>query len=457
MFECGVKRFLIHSFGCQMNALDTERIADLLCDAGWQLAASEADADLVIFNTCCVRRSAEQRAVGRIARMKPWRTQRRDRLLAVCGCIAQKESESLLLRFPFVDLVVGTRDYASLPALIESVIQNNKRVAATGNIASVRLEVTAPRRTKSVRAFVTIMYGCNNFCTYCIVPYVRGREVCRPKNEIIAEIKSLASRGVKDVILLGQNVNSYKDTSTGADFPDLLYMVNGIAGIKRIRYTTSHPKDASDKLIRAVSELGKVCENFHLPVQAGSDVVLKRMRRGYTRADYVRLIERIRSRIADATITTDLMVGFPGESDADFRDTLNLCKEVEWDAAFTFVYSPRPGTEAARWQDDVPPEVKKARIMELVHLQEAISTQKNAALKGRTIEVLVGGKSRRSPKDLAGHDRGDRTVIFPAMPGLIGKIVSVRIVRTTSHTLIAELIGERETSPDLRTPVSVGH
>ena len=434
-----VKRFIIHSFGCQMNALDSERIGDMLLAAGWEHAEKEAEADLVLFNTCCVRDSAEKRAIGRLTLLKPWKKQNPNRLLVLCGCIAQKDGADLLEKFPFLDIVIGTRDYPSLPALLERVAQTSERLAVTEHIDSQIPDIYIPRANKSLSAFVTVMYGCDNYCSYCIVPHVRGREVSREKKSIINEIRALAKSGVKETTLLGQNVNSYKDAESGADFADLLSGVNDISGIERIRFTTSHPKDVSPKLICAMANLEHVCEHFHLPAQSGADAVLNRMNRKYTRDDYLNLAARIRAEIPNVVLTTDLLVGFPGETNADFQETLKLCREVRWDAAFTFIYSVRPGTAAAEYSDNVPLEVKKERVAELIHLQEKISAEKNASLIGEILEVLVERASARNPRDLAGKDRGGRTVVFAGDAMLIGKIVPVRICRSTAHTLIGEI------------------
>ena len=446
-FVEAMKQFIIHTFGCQMNVCDSERIADLLCAAGWSHASDEEHADLVIFNTCCVRGSAEERAINRLSIMKPWRRKKPGRILALCGCIAQKDGAELLEHYPFLDLVVGTRDFHMFPSLVEEVLLTGERKSYIDHIDSSMPEIEARRQPGGVSAFVTIMYGCNNFCSYCVVPFVRGREFSRSKEDIVSEVESLVAKGVRETILLGQNVNSYKDPVSGSDFPDLLSLVNDVPGIERIRYTTSHPKDASEKLVSAVSNLSHVCENFHLPVQSGSDAVLCRMNREYTRSDYLRLVNLIRREIPDAVITTDLLVGFPGETDEDFQETLDLCRDVQWDAAFTFLYSVRGGTAAARLPDDVPLEKKKARLAELICLQEKISARKNSLVKGRVAQVLVERQSRRHAHQLAGKEREGRNVVFPGDPALLGHIVNVKIIHTTPHTLIGELCNQPEFSP----------
>ncbi|MBN1900432.1 tRNA (N6-isopentenyl adenosine(37)-C2)-methylthiotransferase MiaB [Candidatus Sumerlaeota bacterium] len=431
-----MKRFIIHTFGCQMNVCDSERISDILCDSGWEYASFDDDADLVIFNTCCVRESAEERALGRLTLMKPWRRAKACRILALCGCIAQKEGDKLLSRFPFLDLVVGTRDFHLFPKLLDDVIAQKRPRSFTNRIEQPLSEIDSPRRSGDLSAFVNIIYGCDNFCSYCIVPFVRGREVSRYSGDIRREVESLIRSGVKEVCLLGQNVNSYKDAATGADFPDLLRIIDSIPGIERIRFTTSHPKDASLKLIHAVRDLPHVCEQFHLPVQSGSDAILKAMNRRYSRGDYLKLVDRIRRNIPDAVITTDLLVGFPGETDQDFQDTVDLCQKARWDAAFMFMYSPRKGTSALSLGDDVPLDLKKKRLAELIRIQENISREKNRALEGKTVEVLVERRAPRNPDQLSGKDRGGRTVVFPGKDQLRGRIVQVMINKTTAHTLI---------------------
>lgn len=436
-----MKRFVIHTFGCQMNVCDSERMGDILREAGWEEVTNDADAELVLFNTCCVRGSAEERAFGRLTLMKPWKAQRRERLLVLCGCIPQRDGSALLERFPFLDLVIGTRDYFRLPSLLERVMETGERLAVTCNIGIELPEIRTPRHPHGITAFVNIMYGCDNFCSYCIVPFVRGREMSRSKDDILKEISQLVTEGVKEATLLGQNVNSYHDAASGADFADLLAAVNEIPGLERIRFTTSHPRDVSEKLILAMAQLSHVCEHIHLPAQAGSDAVLSRMNRGYTRGDYLALVGRLREEIPDVAITTDLMVGFPGETEDDFQETLALCRKARWDAAFMFMYSVREGTAAAQLPDDVPPEVKKARIAELINLQEEISAEKNAELVGSVCEVLIERCSSRNPHDLAGKDRGGRTVVFSGGNARIGDSVYVSVQHSTAHTLMGEIVG----------------
>jgi tRNA-2-methylthio-N6-dimethylallyladenosine synthase len=421
------------TYGCQMNESDSESVAGDLAARGWQRAESEDQADVILVNTCVVRRSAEQRALGRIWQFAPLKRRRPDVVIGILGCLAQKDGRALLEQFPHVDLVVGTRDLPRVGSLLGEIRHSRERVVCVDAIDKPTPFVAEPLRENPLKARVTIMYGCNNDCSYCIVPRTRGREWSRPAAEIVAEVERLAQRGWREVMLLGQNVNSYHDGQ--CDFADLLRRVAEVEGIERIRYVTSHPKDLSDRLIEAVATTPKVCENFHLPAQAGSDRVLARMNRGYGRDDYSRLTQRIRRAIPQAVITTDLMVGFPGETYEDFEDTLDLARSVRWDSAFTFIYSTRDGTPAAQWPDDVPAAVKKERLRRLIEVVETISNEINQAMVGRREEVLIEGPSRRSDEMLMGRTRGDKVVIFSGPKERIGQTIQVKITRASAHTL----------------------
>jgi len=425
--------YCLITYGCQMNDADSESVAGSLAARGWRRTDREDDADVILVNACVVRRSAEQRALGRVWQLAPLKRRRPDLVIGILGCLAQKDGQSLLEKLPHVDFVVGTRDLPQIGSLVEQIRETRQRIVAIGSIDQPLAFEASPLRDDLLRAMVTIMYGCNNDCSYCIVPRTRGRELSRPAEELAAEVAGLARGGWREVTLLGQNVNSYNDGRH--DFPDLLRLIAQGNGIERIRYITSHPKDHSDRLIEAVATTPQLCENFHLPAQAGSNRVLERMNRGYTRDDYLRLIERIRRALPDAAITTDLMVGFPGETDADFEETLDLARAVRWDSAFMFMYSPRDGTPAAQWPNDVPPAVKKERLQRLIQLQEAISAEVNGALVGRGQEVLVEGPSRRSDRMLMGRTRGDKVVILDGPPEWIGRTVEVVITRAAAHTL----------------------
>jgi tRNA-2-methylthio-N6-dimethylallyladenosine synthase len=430
--------YCLITYGCQMNDADSEAVAGELAVHGWRRAEREDQADAVLVNTCVVRRSAEQRALGRIWQLAPIKRKRPDLVIGVLGCLAQKDGESLLAQLPHVDFVVGPRDLPKVGGLLSDIRRNRKRLACIEHIDKPISFEAEPLRQDPLKAMVTIMYGCNNDCSYCIVPRTRGREWNRPAGEIVAEIARLARNGWREVTLLGQNVNSYRDGER--DFADLLRMVAQGSAIERIRYVTSHPKDLSEQLIEAVAATPAICENFHLPAQAGSDRVLQRMNRGYGRDDHRRLVERIRRAIPDAVITTDLMVGFPGESEQDFADTLDLARAVRWDSAFMFMYSPREGTPAARWPDDVPTAVKKERLAQLIELQEAISAQVSEASVGSRQEVLVEGPSRRSDQMLMGRTRGNKVVIFAGPTDWIGQTIEVTITRASAHTLFGERV-----------------
>jgi tRNA-2-methylthio-N6-dimethylallyladenosine synthase len=432
------RTFFIGTYGCQMNDLDSEMMEGMLAARGWMRTVNEAEADVIIVNTCCVRRSAEERAIGRITRLKPLKRRRNGRVICIAGCIAQREGKRLLEKMPFVDLVVGTRDYVQLPQLLDEVESFGARIAATDGIdAPMRFEAAArPRR--ALKAIVTIMYGCNNFCAYCVVPYVRGREVSRPRSEILDEIRHLVANGCKEVLLVGQNVNSYRDGSW--DFSALLAAVNDVDGLQRIRFITSHPKDVSEALIEAVASLPKVCEHVHLPAQAGNNRVLEAMNRKYGREDYLLLVQKIRQRIPQVTLTTDLMVGFPGETEEEFADTLDLVERVRWDAAFMFMYSVRPGTAASKLADTVSAARKQERLAQLIKRQEEISAEKNRDLVATIQEVLVEGESRRSARELMGRTRGDKVVIFEGGTEMCGSLVRVKITQGAAHTLFGECL-----------------
>lgn len=439
--------FHVITYGCQMNDADSDHVAGLLEAMGLEQAPTPEQADLVLVNTCCVRGGAEERSLARLASLRPWRRARHDRRLVILGCTAQKEGEALLARLPHADLVVGTRDIADLPELLEESYRRpgpRVAVAAIARPEVPRLGGLLPRGR--VRGLVNVMVGCNNTCSFCIVPKTRGREVSRPAEEVVAEVERLVAQGCREVVLLGQNVNSYR-APDGTRFPALLERVNAVEGLVRIRFVTSHPKDFSQALAEAMRDLPKVCEAIHLPVQAGANRVLARMRRSHTREHYLRLVERLRAAIPPprSAITTDLIVGFPGETEAEFEQTLALVEEVRWDAAFMFMYSPREGTAAAEMPDDVPESEKRRRLQRLIERQEAISAEINAALVGRTEEVLLEGPSRRSPGALVGRTRTDKPVIVAAPPEFVGTAQRVRITQGAAHTLFGALVAEPAT------------
>ncbi len=461
------KKARIVAFGCQMNERDAETIAGLLEQIGYE-TATQSDggdrdhADLVIFVTCCVRENAENRALGNLGDMKRLKERRPGMIVGIAGCMPQQEHVRDMVRdkMPWVDLVFGTHNIHRLPELLERVAAG-ERVIEVWDEAHEIAEGLPASRAFAHKAFVNIAFGCDNFCTYCIVPYVRGRERSRRPEDILAEIGKLAASGCREVTLLGQNVNSYgrdlPPDSRGRPpgFADLLRAVNETPGILRIRFTTSHPRDFSDDMISAVASCEKVCEHFHLPLQAGSDRVLKAMNRGYSRAVYLELLSRIRKAVPGASITTDIMVGFPGETEADFEETLDAVREARFDAAFTFIYSPREGTRAASMPDQVAEDVKRDRIYRLIELVNTTAESVNQSLRHQVVEVMVDGPSDRDPSVFAGRTRSNKMVHWrpnaadaaagrgdfhrigaPAPGGL----VMVRVIEPRTWTLYGEQI-----------------
>ncbi|MGO0122704.1 tRNA (N6-isopentenyl adenosine(37)-C2)-methylthiotransferase MiaB [Desulfothermobacter acidiphilus] len=426
----------IFTFGCQMNEWDSELMAGLLEELGYQPAACPEQADLILLNTCCVRSSAENKVWGMLGRLIQLKRQRPHLLLGVTGCLPQRPGAvaEIQHRFPQVDLIVGTHERHRLPQLLARA--REEQVVAVAETQDVP-EGLPVKRTHPLRAWVTITFGCDNFCTYCIVPYVRGRERSRRPEDIRREVEELARRGYREIYLLGQNVNAYgRGLRPKVTFAQLLRQLHEVEGIWRFRYTTSHPRDFGEDLIQAVAQLPKVCENFHLPVQAGSDKILQRMGRGYTREDYLALIRRIRELIPGASFSTDIMVGFPGEEEEDFLQTLDLVREVGFDQAFVFIYNPRPGTPAASFPDQVPHQTKVERIQRLLALQQKISRERNQAEVGQVHEVLVEGHNRGHPYRLMGRTRTFKTVVLEGGTELIGKLVAVQV--TAGHLTYLE-------------------
>ena len=426
-----------------MNERDTETIRGLLQQEGYGFTDHPEDADLILYNTCCVRENPERKVYGQVGQLQELKAKKPELIIGICGCMPQQQEELpiLLERLPHVDLFFGTHNIHRLPELLHRIYATGERVVEILDDGGEPVERLPALRNNDFKAFVTIMHGCNNFCSSCIVPYVRGRERSRTPEAILEEIRSLADRGVKEVTLLGQNVNSYgKDLKLDVDFADLLELINEVPGIRRIRFTTSHPKDISDKLIRQLGRLEKVCEHLHLPVQAGSNNVLKAMNRRYTREYYLEIVEKVRQEVPGISLTTDIMVGFPGESDADFADTLSLVEKAKFDSAFTFIYSPRKGTPATEMPDQVPEEVKKERIYQLIELQNKVSLELNQALVGTQVEVLVEGVSKSDSQMLTGKTRTAKTVVFPGNQGLIGELVKVKITEAQTWSVVGELI-----------------
>ncbi|WXJ87151.1 tRNA-2-methylthio-N(6)-dimethylallyladenosine synthase [Moorella humiferrea] len=436
------KTFKIVTYGCQMNQRDSEMMADLLQAAGYEPVDDEAEAGLIILDTCCVREKAENKVYGKLGQIERFKSANPDLVIAVAGCMVQQPgaAERIRQQAPYVDLLLGTHNLAELPRLIEEVRKMRRPVVAVQEGEGPVVENLPRRRARGAQAFVTITYGCNNFCTYCIVPYVRGRERSRRPEDILKEIEDLVDQGVIEVTLLGQNVNSYgRDLENKVTFADLLTMVNAVAGLKRIRYVTSHPRDFTPELVETISRLEKVCEHVHLPVQAGSNRILELMHRGYTREQYLELVTNLRRHIPGIGLTTDLIVGFPGETEEDFQETLDLVAKVEFDNAFTFMFSPRKGTVAAGLPGQLPREVKKERLKRLMELQNKISLAKNEALVGEVVEVLVEGPSKTDPSKLSGRTRTNKLVIFPGDAELTGRLVNVRLTKAQTWLLKGEI------------------
>ena len=480
MKELQGKKYHIITFGCQMNEHDSETIAGLLREEGSEPAEGRTDADIVIINTCSVRENADKRFFGTLGQLKKLKAINPAFAVCVCGCMMQQEHIVTAIRrqYPWVDVIFGTHNIHEFPEMLQQLYRGREAFTQEDEAANDDLipmtdrdytiakhAIRSSRETRVERiykdreeiveglpaqrlykhkAFVNIMYGCNNFCTYCIVPYTRGREKSRHPEDILAEVRALTEDGVKEVTLLGQNVNSYrgipKEGTTETqeepwDFTDLIYALNEIPGLARIRFMTSHPKDLSDKLIGAFRDCEKLCHYIHLPVQSGSTQVLKRMNRKYTQEQYLSLVRKLREAAPEITISTDIIVGFPGETEEDFEETLRLVKEVEYDSAFTFLYSKRQGTPAAEYGDQVPEETKHERFGRLVDALNEISLRKNAAYIGRTEKVLVDGTARKEPGMLSGRTDGFKLVDFPGDEKLIGTFAEIEITEGKTFSL----------------------
>ena len=438
------KHYYIMTFGCQMNEHDSEIMAGMLEDMGYEETYKRAEADVILINTCSIRDNADKRFFGSLGQLKRLKKENPDLIVAVCGCMMQQEHiiESINKKYSWVDIVLGTFNIHTLPELINSVINERQKLIAVWDEHQGVVEGLPSKRKYPFKALVNIIYGCNNFCTYCIVPYTRGRERSRKPEEILEEIKNLAASGVKEVMLLGQNVNSYGIADGfDTDFADLIYAINEIDGIERIRFMTSHPKDLSDKLINAFRDCDKLAKHIHLPVQAGSNNVLKRMNRKYTREAYLELIRKLREATnGEIAITTDIIVGFPGETEEDFQQTLSLLEEVKYDSAFTFLYSIRKGTPAEKYEDQIPEAVKHERFNRMREILDAGMADNNKVYEGRIEKVLVEGSSKKNSKTLTGRTESMKIVNFYGNPDMIGKIVDVKITEGKTYSLVGEVI-----------------
>jgi tRNA-2-methylthio-N6-dimethylallyladenosine synthase len=423
-----------------MNERDSETVAGLLSEMGFHESSERDTADVVIINTCSVRENADKRFFGTLGQLKKIKEARPDFIVGVCGCMMQQQHivDTLKEKYPWVDIVFGTHNIDELPKLVASVMsEKQKRIEILEDGGEI-VEGLPSKRLYAFKAFVNIMYGCNNFCTYCIVPYTRGRERSRAPENILDEVRALAADGVREITLLGQNVNSYRGAE-GTGFTELIYMLNEAEGIERIRFMTSHPKDLSDGLIAAFAKCEKLCGHIHLPVQSGSSRILERMNRKYTKEGYLELIGKLRKVSPEIAVTTDIIVGFPGETEEDFAETLDLAEKVEFDSAFTFLYSIRKGTPAENYEDQVPEEIKHKRFNRLVELLNEISAKKNKAYVGRVEKVLVEGLSKTNKKTYTGRTESFKLVNFESPVDISGKIVDVRITEGKTFSLLGEL------------------
>jgi len=436
------KHYYIATFGCQMNAHDSEKLAGMLEQMGYQKTDQENEADFILYNTCCVRENAEQKVYGKLGYLKYLKDMNKDLIIAICGCMMQQDTVLNIIKskYPHVDIIFGTFNIYKLPELLQTYLETKETVIDIWNEHKDIVEDLPSIRKYKFKASVNIMYGCNNFCTYCIVPYVRGRERSRQPEDILNEIKELVADGVKEIMLLGQNVNSYgKTLKDGISFAQLLRKVNEIEGLKRIRFMTSHPKDLSDELILAMRDCDKVCKSLHLPFQAGSTEILKKMNRKYTKEQYLELAEKIQNTIPDIALTTDIIVGFPGENEEDFQDTLDVVRKVRFSGAYTFIYSKRTGTPAATMEGEVPEEICQRRFNELQEVLQPIVYEKSQEFYGKTVEILVEEKSKNKDSYLTGRTDSGHLVHFEGDTSLIGQFVNVEIIEAKTYYLIGKL------------------
>lgn len=437
------KLFCISTYGCQMNEEDSEKLSGMLKSQGYERTENKEEASIIIFNTCCVRENAENKVFGNLGQLKQLKRKNPNLVIAICGCMMQQVgmADKVLKTFPYVDIIFGTHNAHKFPEYLHRVLQEGVQVKEILNKEEGIVEGLPIDRKSDVKAFVTTMYGCNNFCTYCIVPYVRGRERSRKSEDIIKEIEELVAKGYKEITLLGQNVNSYgKGLEEDIDFAGLLRKVNEVEGLERVRFMTSHPKDLSYDVIKAIKECDKLCEQVHLPVQSGSSRILKEMNRHYDREYYLDLVKKIKAEIPDVTLTTDIIIGFPGETEEDFLDTLSLCEEVGYDSAFTFIYSRRNHTPADKMENQIPDDIKHERFNRLVEAINKKVVLKNKEYEGRVVEVLVEGPSKNDETKMTGRTRNGKLVNFAGDESLVGKLVDVKIVRAQPFSLIGEIV-----------------
>lgn len=423
-----------------MNTRDSEFVAGILVDKGFRLSDSMDTAEVIIFNSCSVRKHAEERLFNNIDCLKKLKKKNTELVIALMGCTAQAYGPKAIDRSPLIDIVCGTGNETDLPRLIKDVLKKRCRIIAADKVNEKKPEAFPKYRENKFKALVSIGEGCNNFCSYCIVPYVRGRERSRDAKDIIREVKDLAARGFKEVLLLGQNVNSYR-AACGKDFINILKDINKIKDIERIRFMTSHPRDAHTELFRAMRDLDKVCEHLHLPLQSGSDRILKLMNRKYNSKKYLKLAEDYKRMVPGGSITTDVIVGFPSESSGDFKKTCDILKEINFDSAYTFKYSPRAGTKSSKLPDDVPPEVKASRLEFISRLQCGISGERNRYLVDKTVEVLIEGTNKKDKAFLIGRTRTNKPAVFKGSVSLTGKLAEIEVESVTPYALRGRIAG----------------
>lgn len=444
------KKFLIRTYGCQMNEHDTEVMAGILTTMGYEVATSVNDADIILLNTCAIRENAENKVFGEIGHLKPLKLQRPDLLIGICGCMSQEEAvvNRILQKHSFIDMVFGTHNIHRLPFIIQEAMFSKEMVIEVWSKEGDVIENLPKVRRGEIKAWVNIMYGCDKFCTYCIVPYTRGKERSRQPEDIINEVRELARLGYKEVTLLGQNVNAY-----GKDFGDGKYGLGHLMdeirkiGIPRVRFTTSHPRDFDDHLIEVLAKGGNLMPHIHLPVQSGSSEVLKLMSRKYDREHYLGLVKKLKTAMPNISFTTDIIVGFPNETDEQFEETMTLYEEVGFDLAFTFIYSPREGTPAAKMIDNVPEHVKKERLQRLNAVVNQKANEFNKRFEGQIVEVLVEGESKKNPDVLAGYTPYNKLVNFKGPKSIVGQIVKVKVTNAKTWSLDGELVLEPAEEP----------
>ncbi len=434
---------LVDTYGCQQNEADSEKLRGYLTLMGYGFTQDEYQADVIVVNTCAVREHAEMRVLGNVGALNHTKKNKPEQIIAVCGCMVQQQhmAEKIKKSYPVVDLVFGPHELWRFPELLKQVMEKHKRVFAADKSDGVMAEGIPQRRDGSVKAWLSIMYGCNNFCSYCVVPYVRGRERSRRPEDVVAEARELVEAGYKDITLLGQNVNSYgRDLGLDVDFSDLIRMINDIPGEFLIRFMTSHPKDATEKLFRTMAECEKCAHQLHLPVQSGNDRILKVMNRNYDSAKYIAQVELARSYMPDLVLTTDIIVGFPGETEEEFEDTIKLVEKVRYDAMFTFIYSKRVGTPAAEMPDPYTREDKQRHFDRLTEVANRISGEKHKEYEGKTVKVLVDGETGKEEYNLSSRTNGGRLVHLRGDKSLIGQFIQVKIVSSNTWALYGEIV-----------------